>query len=119
MTAMGRYAPAAERLALAIANVSSGGKAGVRLCSTARRIVLNLPQAAHSLLRQPRLAQSFERDRIRVCARDRFDGEFRTETTGLRQSGLRVVHLAFERIGGRKLPVRVACAKTGIDRPVD
>ena len=33
-------------------------------------------QAALSLLRQPRLAQAFEHDRIRVCARDRFDSEF-------------------------------------------
>jgi hypothetical protein len=74
---------------------------------------------SRSLLRQPRLAQGVENDWIGVRSRGPFHGEFGVETKGLRQSGLRVVRLARERIGGRELPVRVGVVITGIDRLAD
>jgi hypothetical protein len=57
-----------------------------------------------SFLRQPRLAQAFEHMRqIRRMRDHPFDGEFGKDTSGFRQCGLRVVHLAFERVGGREI----------------
>jgi hypothetical protein len=66
-----------------------------------------------SFLRQARLAQAVEKGRnIRRNRLQRFDGEFGIEAAGLRQGGLRIVHLARMRVG-------VAASSSSIMRVAD
>ena len=69
-----------------------------------------------SFFRQPGLAHAFKQGRhIRKTRDHPFDGEFGIEAAGFRQGGLRLVHLACERIGGGQIWVCEETAKAGVD----
>src|ERR1700727_369548 len=68
------------------------------------------------LLWQPRLANAFYSLRHVRRMRDKpFDREIGIEATGFRQGGLRLVHLAFERISGGEHGGRYKWPITGFD----
>jgi len=69
------------------------------------------------LLRQPGLAQAFEQRRYDVphTLSVPFDGETGIKAKGFRHGGPRLIHLAFERIGGGQICVNVEHSITGVD----
>jgi hypothetical protein len=72
-----------------------------------------------SLLRQPRLAQRVERGLQNRFAPDQpFDAELGIEAESFGERGRRLIHIAFQPVGGGEIQVRIPVAITGVDRLV-
>src|SRR5271163_3527004 len=69
------------------------------------------------LLRQPRLAEAFERGRkIRRVLLQPFDGDYGIEVPGFGEGRFRIVHSACMRVGGRKVRVGEKRPSPRVDR---
>ncbi len=74
---------------------------------------------ALSLLRQSRLAQGVERGLQNRFAPDQpFDAELGIEAASFREGGLRLIYIAFQRVGGGEIQVGIPITPTGVDRLV-
>ena len=74
---------------------------------------------ALSLLRQPRLAQRVERGLQKRFAPDQpFDAELGVEAESFGEGGLRLIYIAFQRVGGGEILVSIENTITGVDRLV-
>ena len=72
--------------------------------------------AERSFFRQPRLAQAFVPGRyVQRMLSEPFDGETGIDVARLRQGGLRLVHLAFERISRGQTGVHDVATITGVE----
>src|SRR5215469_4096873 len=70
-----------------------------------------------SFLRQPRLAQSVERElQHRLVFQKPFDGEIGFEPTRFSHGGFRLVHFALECVSGGQIEVGVEDAMAALDR---
>src|SRR5271165_7486712 len=86
----------------------------IRRC---RRPGLRQACGSRSFLRQPRLAQSVERElQHRLVFKKPFDGEIGFETTRFSRGGFRFVHFALECVGGGQIEVGVEDAMAALDR---
>src|SRR5215831_8495676 len=97
--------------------IAAGFGKNTELLTLTSRAYKNQEHRQASFLRQPRLAQSVERElQHRLVFQKPFDGEIGFETTRFSHGGFRLIHFALECVGGGQIEVGVEDAMAALDR---